>query len=216
MFLCKYFVFIHVVKTGGSFIVRALEKATPKEWNPVIDPGHQGVSAIPASHKKLPIIGMVRNPWDHYVSWYEYCRRTVMLNGDIPENHPFALVSNQGRGDFKSTVMNIMNLPALEKLNIGGATAHHMDMFGMSMSRDSEATKSKRLVGKVENLRTDFVNLLRSTDAPHITKLEKLIEESPRYNVTERKPYREYYDDELKNIVEERDKYIIQKYGYEY
>src|SRR3546814_16797562 len=52
----------------------------------------------------LPVVGVVRNPWDWYVSWYAFNRKLGM------RNPLFIVVSDGGKADFKSTIRNLVNL----------------------------------------------------------------------------------------------------------
>ena len=51
-------------------------------------------SSCPQEYSHLPILGVVRNPWEFYVSWYEHVR---------PRNSAsvlFSWLSNKGQLDF--------------------------------------------------------------------------------------------------------------------
>lgn len=93
MILTDKFVFMHVPKTGGTFVTRMLRKLlTPGEWDRRVHavgrryrvhlPGypykyrelsqHAMRKRIPATHAELPIVSCVRNPYDLYVSQYTF------------------------------------------------------------------------------------------------------------------------------------------------
>src|SRR3546814_5694158 len=59
---------------------------------------------LPAGRQHLPVVGVVRNPWDWYVSWYAFNRKLGM------RNPLFIVVSDGGKADFKSTIRNLVNL----------------------------------------------------------------------------------------------------------
>jgi hypothetical protein len=85
--LTPRFVYIHQPKTGGTFVTKVLERlfkpAPPSgpvgrllrrwskpEW---IDTNKHGtVSQIPSSHRHLPVVATVRDPFDRYVSQYTF------------------------------------------------------------------------------------------------------------------------------------------------
>ncbi len=97
MIITPDFVYIHQPKTGGSFVTRVLQSLYPQaktrdsfitralqtfypERNN-IDPQnfamqnyfkHGTCSDIPTSCRDLPILGCVRNPFERYVSQYEF------------------------------------------------------------------------------------------------------------------------------------------------
>ena len=82
MILTDRFVFIHMPKTGGTFVTRALQRlhggwrTIPRprtRYGPLVLMDKHGTCRdIPASHRNLPIVSALRNPFDRYVSQYEY------------------------------------------------------------------------------------------------------------------------------------------------
>jgi len=79
MILSPDFVFIHQPKTGGTFVTRVLCRllnepvghADPNE--PFVKINKHGTCRdIPASHSCIPILAVVRNPFERYVSQYEF------------------------------------------------------------------------------------------------------------------------------------------------
>jgi len=90
MILTDDFVFIHEPKTGGTFVTTMLGRI----YDPVTDQGivkrllrgtrgsnkkplldilkHGTCSEIPNSHRDKPILATIRNPYDRYVSEYEF------------------------------------------------------------------------------------------------------------------------------------------------
>jgi hypothetical protein len=107
--ITKDFVFIHMPKTGGTFVTEMLRKAYlgyrwSKEdvttWDkclhlrdrilrklslsPWVDTNKHGYcNDVPSQYKSLPILGCIRNPFDWYVSSYE-----MQWWKQFPENYP--------------------------------------------------------------------------------------------------------------------------------
>jgi len=87
MILTPRFVYIHLPKTGGTFVTSVLERLM-KPPRPATRLGrmirgirgktyrdtnkHGTVAEIPPSHRGLPVLSTVRNPFDRYVSQYEF------------------------------------------------------------------------------------------------------------------------------------------------
>ncbi len=79
MILTQRFVFIHQPKTGGTFVTRVLYRLLGDPLDPT-DPSapiaeinkHGTCREIPASHRGIPILAAVRNPFERYVSQYEF------------------------------------------------------------------------------------------------------------------------------------------------
>lgn len=77
MLVTTKFVYIHMPKTGGTFVRQVLNRLFRQD-NGGIDElllegqKHARFSDIPNSHREKPVALSVRNPYDHYVSFYEY------------------------------------------------------------------------------------------------------------------------------------------------
>lgn len=69
MLVTADFVFVHLHKCGGSFLNEALLRFVPTARRVGY---HYPCSQIPASHRHLPVLGVVRNPWDFYVSYHAF------------------------------------------------------------------------------------------------------------------------------------------------
>jgi hypothetical protein len=70
MLVTDDFVFLHVPKTGGTFIQTVLRAHLP-----VVDHGldlHASHANLAEPWRDLPGFYVVRNPWDWYVSWYHW------------------------------------------------------------------------------------------------------------------------------------------------
>ncbi len=90
MILTDDFVFIHEPKTGGTFVTemlrsiyelvtdhsvikRVLRRMHRRGKKPVLNILKHGTcSEIPNSHRDKPILATIRNPYDRYVSQYEF------------------------------------------------------------------------------------------------------------------------------------------------
>ena len=70
MILTKSFNYIHIMKTGGTWMLRALEQV-PHNFV-VQKTGHDPYSSIGPTRAAMPTYAVIRNPWDWYVSMYKY------------------------------------------------------------------------------------------------------------------------------------------------
>src|SRR3546814_13697467 len=93
----EQFTFIHVHKTGGRSLNSVITQCIP--GSEVVG-YHYPYAMLPAGRQHLPVVGVVRNPWDWYVSWYAFNRKLGM------RNPLFIVVSDGGKADFKSTIRN--------------------------------------------------------------------------------------------------------------
>ncbi len=71
MLITPDFVFIHMPKTGGTFVARMLQLAYGTR---AVEYGrkHATCEEIPASEHGKPVLSVIRSPWDRYVSQYHY------------------------------------------------------------------------------------------------------------------------------------------------
>jgi hypothetical protein len=94
MVITEKFVYIHKPKTGGTFVTDALLKLYDGTWNLLVHlklatlkvvhyenelgklsltaNKHGGCSDIPRGHQQKIIVSTIRNPFDYYVSQYEF------------------------------------------------------------------------------------------------------------------------------------------------
>jgi hypothetical protein len=59
------FAFVHMHKTGGQSLGHILEACVPTMKHIGY---HYPYHMLPAKYADLPVVGMVRNPWDWYIS----------------------------------------------------------------------------------------------------------------------------------------------------
>jgi hypothetical protein len=223
------FVFLHLHKSGGTFVNECLMRFLP-------DARHVGYhlprSMVPSPAAQLPVLGFVRNPWSYYVSWY-----TFQLERPHP-NFLFRILSDEGQLDFESTVRNMLNLSAgsMRLDLIVRALPKKYSNQGLNLPGFAlEPIRNTRLgfytylyrylyggagksviVGRLEELRDDFLPMLASVGQPISDEMRSFVEkESPR-NISAHTAYTDYYSDELRDLVAERDAEVIGLHGYRF
>ena len=71
MIVTPRFVFLHLHKSGGTLVntglIRYIAGARHIGY-------HLPRSMLPEQFASLPLLGLVRNPWSYYVSWYSFQR----------------------------------------------------------------------------------------------------------------------------------------------
>lgn len=210
MILSRYFVFIHLPKTGGTFVRKILGAHAPGEWEtlevvalggpPRNDPNHPTVRDIPTPYRGRPIFGFVRNPWDWYVSWYEFLK----IDGG---NRLFNEASEHGRRDFAGTLQRIFDTPMARQAGIGVFTWYFRESFGPDPNRI-------RFL-RFENLRRELLEALQSVAAVP-PELARALEREPPINTTRRARYQDYYTPELRRLIASKDRDLIRRFGYHY
>ncbi|MES1196845.1 MAG: hypothetical protein ABUL58_07870 [Steroidobacter sp.] len=229
MIATPQFVFLHLHKSGGTFVNECLFK----HFSQAILLGyHLPRRLIPPPYVNLPVIGLVRNPWSYYVSWFSYQSARPQANA------LFRILSRDKQLDFKDTISNMLRLgddiellgavvQALPRLytnaglNLPGHALAGIADSGMGFysylyqymyGDDNELLR----LGRMENLRTDLLNMLNEIGVPVDQALrDHILNEAP-VNVSSHAYYAEYYDDELRDLVAERDALILARHGYHF
>ncbi len=229
------FSFIHVHKTGGRSLNAVIAQVLPDSQTVGY---HYPLALLPDSQRHLPVVGVVRNPWDWYVSWYAFNRKMGM------RNPLFIVLSDGGKADFRTTVRNMLNLgdDSARSCAFRAALAAILPKeFGSD--RGSGLTRScieslndpqrgyyswllERMLGKAnsaqlhvarfENLQADFVAIMRKLGVAQADALDAALQTAERKNSSSHGHYSQYYDEETRALVGERERSLIEAYGYEF
>jgi chondroitin 4-sulfotransferase 11 len=197
-------VFVHVQKTGGESIERALLEADPAAttelpgfpaWEDPLKRRHMFAADLrervgPERWAASFSFAFVRNPWERLVSWYEMARAR-------PTN------------DFHRHV--IATAPTFAEFVTGCTTGlAAKTTFNQVDYLDGPGGEGEIVdfVGRFESLGSDFAIVGRRLGLP------------PRplghENRTRHRPYRDLYDEETRAIVTERFARDIARFGYEF
>lgn len=233
MIITDRFVFIHLHKTGGQSLNDAITQCVP---NHQVVGYHLPRSEVPPESRKLPVVGLVRNPWDWYVSWYAFNRKPQI------RNPLFNIVSAGGRAGFKATVTKLVNLGAesgeqqrkalisllpdsldgnrgvgLTKASVHELAAsddgYYAWLFGRMLGREPD---NQTFIGRFENLQADFLAIMRQLNVGETAALQEALQHRQRKNVSRHSHYSHYYDDELRDLVGRQDKSLIERFDYHF
>ena len=69
MIVTPRFVFLHLHKSGGTFVNACLMQHVAGAQQIGY---HLPRTMIPDTHRHLPVLGFVRSPWSYYVSWFSF------------------------------------------------------------------------------------------------------------------------------------------------
>ena len=215
MLVTRYFTFVHVPKTGGSFVKRVLTNGLPPEWFlevPGSDP-HIGWDELPSQARGLPVLSFVRNPWDWYVSWYHYTvqRPPSLTRGplfhSVFDGGSFAEVVRRAcTGRFEHRDNRIVQIA--QDLEVDFYTARLLTILGGGLD-DERLT-----VGRFEYLIEDLQSFLREHLVPVPDSFDALVHAQAPVRASQRGGYRDYYDSELRELVQSRSRLIIERFGY--
>lgn len=229
MIVTPHFVFLHLHKSGGTFVNAGLMRHIPGARQIGY---HLPRSSLPAQFSSLPALGLVRNPWSYYVSWYSFQRARPQPNA------LFQIMSDGGQLHFKGTLRNLLNLghddalldrviaalpPSYtnQGLNLPGFALEPIRRSGLGFysflyrymyGPDVETIR----LGQMERLRTDLLSMLEAVGQPVDTSLREYIDTAPALNSSEHGAHAEYYDSALKTLVSERDRFVIERHQYRF
>jgi hypothetical protein len=232
MIVADRFVLLHLHKSGGTFanalVLRHCAGARQVGY-------HLPRDMIPRSHRHLPVLGFVRNPWSYYVSWYAFQKQRPQ------PNLLFQVLSNGGQLDFGGTIGNMLelggraellspllaglpqthgnqglNLPGPRLAAIRGTTrGFYSFLYGYMFGGDSTNGNAAALrIGRMEDLRQELAAMLRQAGENLTESLLDELQNEPPHNTSVHMPYASYYDAQLRQHVARRDADIIDRYGY--
>ena len=211
MIIADKFVFVHVPKTGGTWVRRVLERG-PEAWKVrVIYPGHHCLAGVDVG-SRLPF-AFVRNPWDWNIS------RASFWNGQyVNGTGPFALPREQWKPVCHRWEQRILTRgPGIKRL-LRTTLLDECGVFSLA-DRICALTAHPNVecsFGRYENLRAEMERLLSESGAKFGRRMEAMIREKPPENTSRHRDYRSYYDDELISAVAEKEKRVIERFGYEF
>jgi hypothetical protein len=215
MLITKYFVFVHVKKTGGRFIRNLCEQHMPADWMIAADlRDHAAAREIPAEYQHLPVLSYVRNPWDWYVSWYHYLPTQPQRH----ESRFWTYVFDEGRASFEDVVRaSCTGVPAgdhdpprwMDRMRQSGTDLYSVWCDQLFFDGFDGTIDVRRF----EHLREEFIDFLRTHEVPVDDSFAGHVMSRPPDNVTERDEYASYYSPELRDLVAEKSK-VVAEYGY--
>lgn len=208
MILTRHFVFVHVPRTGGTFVRQLFLRAAPADWEVEILEGHPTVRDIPPEKRSLPRLAVVRNPFDWYVSWFHY-----MLQ--IGGNPLYAEASEGGRKDFKGTLLSLFQLPARRFFPLDDTGSEPSVSFSWYLRFLLDGDLGPVFLARFEELREELARGFGAlVSLPDAFRCE--LSTAAPANVSARGSYRTYYDRELVEAVGQNDGWLIDSFGYRF
>jgi hypothetical protein len=223
------FVFLHLHKSGGTFVNECLMRFLPDARQLGY---HLPRSMIPPEAAALPILGFVRNPWSYYVSWFSFQQEQTS------PNFLFRILSDEGRLDFGATLRNMLDLGAgsirldLVLRALPAAYSNrglNLPNFALAPIRNTRlgfytflyrylygGVGAPVRIGRMEELRDDLPRMLEAAGQPVDEPMRTYIAEAAPRNASQHDSYTRYYSDSLRELVAERDAEVIERHGYRF
>jgi len=228
MIVCDRLVFIHLHKSGGTFVNQLLLQCEPSARQLGY---HLPYRELPAEFHALPVLGTVRNPWIYYLSWYAF------QSGQARPNALFRICSDDRALGFADTVRNLAGLGS-DPTRFAALRAALPDRFagaGLNVTKSCLDELQGRTIGfytflyerlyrgaaaltivPAEHLRSGLSTALTRLAMLPNARAELFLQEVPRLNVSRHGPYREYYDADLASMIGQADAPVIEKHGYRF
>lgn len=212
MLLSQHFVFVHIPKTGGTWVREILQENAPASWQMQVRfPGHHPASAIPAEYQTAPRLACVRNPWDWYVSLFHFWKthHTTRTGGFAPPPEHWGAVERQwakliaDSPTFEPFVRLVMEGSAPWK-GLGELLVKMIDAPGPPF----EFLRCERLRAELR----DWLDKRGLLNRP----LDVAIRDSPKKMTSPHDHYVNYYTPQLRELVREREREIVERFEYEF
>jgi hypothetical protein len=228
MLVTDKFVFIHLARTGGTFVSEVIKKFFPSAH----EIGHHlPRELLPREYSHLPVLGAVRNPWEFYVSVYHY------VWSRYPASILVSWMSENGSLDFVGSIRNLLNLGVdderldilikmlPEQVDYGRRNIPSVTKNAMRRVRGTGVGyytfRFNHLFGnadevffcRVETLRQDLVAFFEKIGAT-TDELRDYVLRMDKKNISEHNHYSTYYTPELAGLVAKRDRPFIERFGY--
>lgn len=209
------FLILHMPKTGGVFIRLLLEKyygdrVRLPSGNDFSSPSakweqHHSLDEVPFEYRYLPVFGLVRNPWDWYVSWFHFFN-------SYPHKPPLFMAVSEGKTvDFAGFITNLYRYPVgSEEYEYNSFSAKYYRIFGCTP--DSPRNPQVE-IGRYESVHDDVYRFL-STVGVNQDCLDD-IAGFRRMNNSPHAHYSTYYTPHLADLVYEHNREVIDEFGYE-
>jgi hypothetical protein len=228
MIATAHCIFLHLHKSGGTFVNEGLLRFVPEARQIGY---HLPRKLIPPPLAHLPVLGLVRSPWSYYVSWFSFQSRRPQPNA------LFRVLSDDGTLGFERTVRNMLDLceggARLDALVAALPAAYTNRGLNLPASAIEPIRNSGRgfyshlyrymydgpgilHLGRMERLREEFAALLVAAGEPLSGPLRAYLSEAPASNTSEHRAYTSYYSDALRDRVAERDRDLIERFGYRF
>ena len=231
MLAADKFVFIHLFRTGGTSVTNSF-KGKMLGY-------HRPRSLIPKEYAHLPVVGNIRNPFDWYVSLYHHAlnfyypmRTPTFLN----------FILGFKRYDFKESIKRLLDTSWMSSKDKEKTLSYFPDSYNwnINLTDNLRKTEFKSYLDSKVGFYTWLFNYMYgykgSTDGMTFCRMEHLEKDwslflkkeiaYPKLNTMygihsvfgkvkepRQKNYMSYYDDDLIELIMDKDKDYIKKFN---
>ena len=226
MIVTARFAFLHLHKSGGSFVNEGLLRHEPGARQIGY---HLPRSLLPAAHRALPVLGLVRSPWAYYVSWYAF------QSARERPNALFRVLSEDGTAGFAPTIRRLLTLADDDALLDRAIAALPAQYTNRGLNLPGPALASIRGSGlgfysflfrhlfgeagdlhieRLEEVRTELPAVMAAAGVPAGAPLLAWLQAAAPRNASAHDEPDSHYDAPLAALVAARDTSLVKRYGY--
>ncbi len=232
MLVADKFVFLHLPRAGGTFVYDVVRKFFPSAREIGY---HFPRELLPGEYSHLPVLGIVRNPWEFYASWYHHQDSNVRYSPLT--NVLFGCLSENRKLDFVQTIRNALDLGVSDdKLDFliqalpenFDYQKRHIPNLTKDLMRKIRGTglglytfRFNQLFGQADDVFFCRVETLRSDLMAFFERIGVASDDLRRHvlgldkeNISERLHYSSYYTPELAELVFIRDRQLVERFGF--
>lgn len=238
MIVTQQFVYIHTSRTGGTFLNKLIMEHVPGAR---MIQYHGHLADLPEDYTHLPVIGFVRNPWDWYVSMYcdyrrkqQYVYQILSDRGVLGFRETVARFLNLGDNSIGSKRLldqlgkaapTSINAQAPGRRGVPGLRSEHFANFPENQGYYSwlfrlmfkTGHNADIRIGRFEKLREEALRLFEECGTPITNEIDRYLQRARALNPSPRpSSFTGGYPPELEQLVAEKDKFVIDRYGYEF
>lgn len=207
--------FVHLPRTGGTFVSQYAKNRLTRlrgqfnYWpNARAARKHSPASTIPDRENHY-LFGLIRNPFDWYVSRYHYfidkpTKGIRVPEDDISRNSDAGLVGEEFKHQFSFKEHLRYGLSSTPNFWLSNLHDHLYYKNGQNIMNH---------IGKFENMNEELNFVLAENG---LTPRIELKDFWGNKNASSRRDYHEYYDSELIDLVLEKDAKLFKLYRYQY
>ncbi|HEY8593420.1 MAG TPA: hypothetical protein VIL42_11240 [Sphingomicrobium sp.] len=226
MIVTDRMVFLHLQKSGGTFLNKMLEHCVPAARRIGY---HLPYREVPDEGRHLPVVGTVRSPWAFYVSWFHF-------QLGLPKPNPlFVIVSDAGVLNFDATIRNLVALGSDEQrlARLEAALPEQYQRGGINLIKADIADLRRwdggfysflydrlysgaadPVIVLTEQLRSDIKPVLERLGHLPDACISSFLADAPPFNVSKHGAPAAYYDQALAELVGQRDRIVVERHGY--
>jgi len=212
MIVSPRFVWIHMPKTGGTWLRELLKKTLhPALLGEVIYPGHHSIREVALPKRQVPILWVIRNPWEWHVSRFCFWRQHYLGRTGGYSVHQ-SRWTDADRWWAKTLAPNPTFAEALPKM----LKFRTFSWFAKDLVMDEEGDVVVQ-PRRFEHLREELLEFFQGALGESMpAELERQLKHSPPENISRHRPYRSYYGENEVQLVREVDGEWAERYGYEF